>query len=168
MITGGVQSAGPARGRPYLDASWEQPTASPPQTMAPPPRTELPPGAAPSQTPIFEQTAAFLGTPEIYRAPLHGVVVPREPLETPPTAESPDPAALPGASDVYGVTRPVEAVWSPAADGAPGIFADPAGRRRIRVRWLAVSAGLLLSAFLVVGAVGLLGGPKAPVLPWTM
>lgn len=52
------------------------------------------------------------------------------------------------------------------AAGSLSVFADPAGRRRIVVRRLAVGAGLLLCAYLVFAAIGLLGGPKAPLVPW--
>lgn len=46
------------------------------------------------------------------------------------------------------------------AAGSLSVFADPAGRRRIVVRRLAVGAGLLLCAYLVFAAIGLLGGAE--------
>lgn len=168
MITGGEGSPGPTRARPYVGAAGVPSTAALPQTTADPAGAEIPSGAASSQTPIFEQTMAFRGTSEFHRtSAFPSAPGPWPTAEPPATGEPPEPAIFPGASDVYGTTQPVEAVWSPAAPDAPGIFADPSGRRRIRLRWLAAGAGLLLSGFLAVAAIGLFGGPTAPLLPWT-
>jgi hypothetical protein len=53
-----------------------------------------------------------------------------------------------------------------ATTGPQPVFADSRGRRRVIIRWLAIGAGAIISGFVVVAAVGLLGGPQVPVLPW--
>ena len=47
------------------------------------------------------------------------------------------------------------------------MFTDLSGRRLRRMRRLGVGAGVALLACLIVMAVGLLGGPRVPVLPWS-
>jgi hypothetical protein len=118
--------------------------------------------AALRDTPIFDQTAATRGRPGIT-----GTFAP--PIAAPAGAGNDgvsDPTAWYEFTDAYPATMPAGAAWEPAAADAPGIFFDPAGRRRIRMRRLALAAGAVLAGFLVVAAVGLLGGPKAPLLPW--
>jgi hypothetical protein len=51
-------------------------------------------------------------------------------------------------------------------DGAP-VFTDLSGRRSRRMRRFGVGASVALLACLIVMAVGLLGGPRVPVLPWS-
>jgi hypothetical protein len=51
-------------------------------------------------------------------------------------------------------------------DGPP-VFTDLSGRRLRRVRRFGVGASVALLACLIVMAVGLLGGPRVPVLPWS-
>lgn len=46
------------------------------------------------------------------------------------------------------------------------VFADVSGRRRRRMRLLGLVAGGAMAAYLVVMAVGLLGGPRASLIPW--
>ena len=46
------------------------------------------------------------------------------------------------------------------------VFADVSGRRRRRMRLLGLGAGGAMAAYLVVMAVGLLGGPRASFIPW--
>jgi hypothetical protein len=167
MITGGGESPGPLRPRPYVKAARVRGTAPLPQTAAPPAAELEPPRATSARTPIFEQTAAFQRTPEIRRnSAFPTAPAPWPTPESGATGEPPEPTASAEPSDAYGYTQPVEASWPPVAPGAP-IFADPSGRRRIQMRWLALAAGGALSGFLVVAAIGLLGGPKAPLLPWS-
>jgi hypothetical protein len=137
----------------------------PPKTASAPAETGPAQPPALSETPIFARTAAMLGPPGFHETSPRTQGSQRT-AESPATGEPPAPDAFPSVSEVYGATMPVEPVWAPSAADAPGVFADPAGRRRLRVRWVAVAAGLVLGGFLVVAAVGLLGGPKAPLLPW--
>jgi len=60
--------------------------------------------------------------------------------------------------------RPPSARKSPAAGGLP-VFTGPPGRRLRRMRQFGVGAGAVLLAWLIVMAVGPLGGPRAPVTP---
>ena len=52
-----------------------------------------------------------------------------------------------------------------APEQAP-VFADVSGRRRRRMRLLGLGAGAAMAACLAVMAAGLLGGPKASLIPW--
>lgn len=122
--------------------------------------------AALRDTPIFDQTAATRGRPGItdtFASPIAPPIAPPAGAGNPGVS---DPTACYEFTDGYPATMPADAAWEPAAADAPGIFVDPAGRRRIRMRRLALAAGAVLAGFLVVAAVGLLGGPKAPLLPW--
>lgn len=90
-----------------------------------------------------------------------------EQLVWPPATERPPvPGAFPDGAGTDGTTTAVAAGWVPPAADMPGVFTDPSGRRRVRLRWLALAAGAALGSFLLVTALGLLGGPKAPLLPW--
>jgi len=51
-------------------------------------------------------------------------------------------------------------------DGPP-VFTDLSGCRLRRVRRFGVGTSVALLACLIVMAVGLLGGPRVPVLPWS-
>jgi hypothetical protein len=54
-----------------------------------------------------------------------------------------------------------------AADTGPlRVFADPRGRRRVIVRWLAIGACGISSSYVALASLGLLGGPQVPLLPW--
>ena len=52
-----------------------------------------------------------------------------------------------------------------SSEQAP-VFADLSGRRRRRMRLLGLGAGAVMAACLAVMAAGLLGGPKASLIPW--
>lgn len=99
--------------------------------------------------------------------------MPRRPAEVPGNrefSETEDFPAVggsegPAASQVYRFDD-YETIWAPAVSDSPGVFSDSAGRRRTRVRLLAVAAAVLLGIIIVVAAIGLLGGPKAPFVPW--
>lgn len=157
----------PASSQPYRSASAG--------SASPPPRAGKVRHTAFGDTPIFQQTVATRGMPA-FNETLTAHAVPAARTGPPPTpeilgaGESTASYGFPGEAPVY-ETAPMVPVREPTAAGQPGpgergIFAGPAGRRRVRIRWLAVAAGLVLAGCLVVAAVGLLGGPKVPLLPW--
>jgi hypothetical protein len=97
--------------------------------------------------------------------PVAGAGVAGQPVPGPVAGEPGDalpPDGLDGLDGLDGFGGPRH-----AAPAAP-VFTDLSGRRLQLMRALGIGAALALLAFLVVGAVGMLGGPRASFIPWKM
>src|SRR5260370_14269765 len=74
-------------------------------------------------------------------------------------------------ADKRGVRHPAECAQRGSTTGnattaQTSVFADLSGRRRRRMRRAGICVAAALIGCLTVVAVGLLGGPRAPLVPW--